>query len=149
MNRRSPRLVTGQNQVHDMGLPYHIVGSDQNDRGLKSRFEDGRQAIQMARLSTYIRMLYDLLNRKRVEAGKPVLTMRQAMEQYAGLRSYQELHLRATGHLVSVDGFSIKASVEAAKLAQAEAKQESIVVQQAAGVEQPGTNGNGHAPRYG
>jgi hypothetical protein len=147
--KRTPRLVTGQGQVHDMGLPYHIVGHDQNDRGLKSRFEDGRQAIQMARLSTYIRMLYDLLMRKRAEAGKPILTMRQAMEEYAGLRSYQELHLRATGHLVSVDGFSIKASVEAAKLAQAEAAKETVVVQQATGGEaQHGANGNG-APRYG
>lgn len=146
MNPRKPRLVTGGGPLHDAGLPYNLVGSDQEERSLKSRYEDSNQAVQLALLRTYIRVLYADLMALRARQGLEWLTLRQAMEVYRGFRSYQELHRQLTGHLVSVEGFAIKASVEAFKLGQAEASQEKVVVQQAV---EHGTNGNGQAPRYG
>lgn len=134
-------------QVHDAGLPYNIVGSDQEERSLKSRYEDSVQAAKLAVLRTYIRMLYGDLMALRQRQGLEPLTMKQAMDVYRGFRSYQEYHRQQTGHLVSVEGFSIKASVEAARLSQAEARQETVVVAQA--VEAHNNGSNGQAPKYG
>lgn len=133
---------------HDRGLPYHILGSKEDDRHLKSRFEHSEQASGLSILRNHALNLYRVLMALRQRRGLPALTLDEALLEYRGLRSIYGLHKELSGHMLQVGGFGVKAAVEAARLSQME--EGGIVSPPAPGpatTSQQPQNGNGaHAP---
>ena len=97
-----------------------IMGTDEAERWLKTNFKSPQGAIAFDFVRVHAESLiemYQLLHER--ETGiRP--DRKDVIRRAPGIQKWLEWHQKGTGHLASVDGFSVKATVRALDLEQDE-----------------------------
>lgn len=113
----TPRIVDDPDAlVPRGGTADRIMGTNESERWLKTNFKSPQAALAFDVVRVHGEHMIELIQRLSQRQDNTRPSTQDVRREYANINRWLEWHQKGTGHLASVDGFSVKAAIRAADM---------------------------------